>query len=277
MPTLPLDDGTLWYDTFGEGQPLVFVHGGWLNSDMWAPQVDRYASEYRVVTLDLRGHGQTGATDRRRYSVELFADDLERLLDHLDADRPILCGLSLGSMVVQEYLDRHPDAAAGAILAGPIRSMPPVDLPSAMEPMVSPFPALGTSLAFAGPKATFRSMLAAIRASTSGPWLTVDDSVRAESMDAVDGISSGEFRKIFGALYEFDPPTLSGLTTPTLVLHGDREAALVKRQGERLAESIEDGTLTEIPEAGHLVNRDNPGAFNAACSEFLASLTVPAT
>ncbi|MFC6988538.1 alpha/beta fold hydrolase [Haloplanus sp. GCM10025708] len=91
--------------------------------------MDRFAEDFRVVTFDVRGHGRTGVTDRRRYSIDLFAADLRRLLAHLELDRPLLCGLSLGSMVVQSYLDRHPEDARGAILAGPVRSMPPVELP----------------------------------------------------------------------------------------------------------------------------------------------------
>ncbi|MFC7047348.1 alpha/beta fold hydrolase [Halobacteriaceae archaeon GCM10025711] len=272
MPVLALEDGDVWYETVGEGTPLVFVHGGWMNADAWRAQVDRFAGEYRVVTLDLRGHGRTGATDRRRYSVGLFADDLERLLDHLDVERPVLCGLSLGGMVVQEYLARHPDRALGAVVAGPVRSMPPVDLPSAVKPFLSPLPGLAASLSFVGPTATFHSMLASIRTTTGGPWLTVDPAVESWAMDAVGDVSPDEFRKVFSALYTFDPPDLSHVVTPTLVLYGEREAAPVKRQGERIAATVVDGRWREIPGAGHLVNQDNPEAFNAAVGEFLAGL-----
>ena len=126
MAELALEDGTLWYETRGDGRPLVFVHGGWMNGRAWRPQVEHFAGDYRVVTLDVRGHGRTGATDQRRYSIDLFTDDLEALLEHLEIEAPILCGLSLGSMVVQQYLHRHPDRPRGAILAGAVRSMPPV-------------------------------------------------------------------------------------------------------------------------------------------------------
>ncbi len=97
----------------GRGPSLVFVHGGWLNGRTWRSQVEHFADEYRIVTVDVRGHGYTGSTDPKRYSVELFADDLEAVCAELDLERPIFCGLSLGSMVVQEYLARHPDRATG--------------------------------------------------------------------------------------------------------------------------------------------------------------------
>jgi len=97
----------------GSGPPLICLHGGWQDSTSWRPQIRRFADEYSVVTFDLRGHGRTGPTGTRRYSIDLFADDLERLLGHLGIERPTLAGLSIGGMVVQAYLDRHPNGARG--------------------------------------------------------------------------------------------------------------------------------------------------------------------
>lgn len=272
MATLALDDGTLAYDVTGTGPPLVCIHGGWLNSETWQAQVDRFAEDYRIVTFDIRGHGRTGPTEPQSYSVELFADDLECLLDHLAIDRPVLCGLSLGAMVAQVYLERFPGRAAGAVLAGPVRSMPPVALPTGMKALFSPLPALTASLTATGPQATFRSLLASIRAVTGGPWLSVDGSVRSRAVDAVGDMPRSEFRKTFDALYAFEPPALSRVQTPTLVVYGDHEAAQVKRQGRYVASAVDDGRVHSIPDAGHLVNQDQPGAFNATVGEFLAGL-----
>ena len=252
------------------GHHFGFIHSGWLNSDTWRAQVEHYADSYRVITYDIRGHGRTGATDRRRYSINLFVDDLERLLDHLGIARSILCGLSLGSMIVQEYLDRHPDQVARAILAGPIQSMPPVDLPHGMKPFVSPLLALTASLATAGSRATFRSLLGGIQMMTGGPWLTVDPDVRSQAIEMVGGVPRTKFSKIFDALYGFEPPDLSRVATPTHVMYDEHEAAPVKRQGGRIAASVRDGRRQEIPDAGHLVSQDNPKAFNSACADFLA-------
>ncbi|SEV87991.1 alpha/beta fold hydrolase [Natrinema salifodinae] len=277
MAELALADGTIWYETVGDGPPLVFVHGGWMNGRAWNPQVDRFADEYRVVTLDVRGHGETGVTELDRYSIELFTDDLEALLAHLEIDRPLLCGLSLGSMVVQEYLDRHPersDGAAGAILGGAVRSMPPVDLPTPLKPFWSPLPALSASLSLSGPERTFRTMLRSIQATTGERWLSVDPEVRADAIADVGDIAANEFLKIFGALYRYDPPALTDVETPTLVVHGDQEAPPVKRQGRQIASAVADGECLVLSESGHLVNRDRPRTFNAATAAFLDGLAA---
>jgi pimeloyl-ACP methyl ester carboxylesterase len=276
MPTLSLDDGTLWYEVRGSGPPLICLHGGWQDSTSWRPQIERFADEYSVVTFDLRGHGRTGPTGTRRYSIDLFADDLERLLGHLGIERPTLAGLSIGGMVVQAYLDRHPNGARGAVIGGPLQSMPPVKVPQAMKPFMSPLPAIAGMVSTVGPTGTFQSLLASIRATTGGRWLTTDPAVRSQALDSLGNVTADEYLKIFRALYEFDPPDLSHVQTPTLVLYGDREAPPVKRQGERLAETVAAGSWQEIPDAGHLVNQDNPLAFNAACAQFFAGLE-PAT
>ncbi|GAB3665673.1 alpha/beta fold hydrolase [Halopiger thermotolerans] len=299
MPELALEDGRLWYETHGldrdgdqvrnRDRPIVFVHGGWLNGTAWKPQVDHFAADYPTVTLDVRGHGRTGATDADRYSIELFTDDLEALLSHLEIERPVLCGLSLGSMVVQEYLHRHAgpgsrsgaDGAsngavpAGAILGGAIRSMPPVDLPSGTELFLSPGPVLATSLSLTGPKTTFRSLLQSVRATTGQQWLSVEPDVRSAAIESVGEVSRPEFRKVFDALLRYDPPDLTGVDVPTLVVHGEQEAPQVKRQGVQLASALADGRRVTLDDAGHLVNQDRPTAFNAVSEQFLNGLAEP--
>jgi len=272
MPTLSIDDGDLWYDEHGSGPPLVCIHGGWQDADAWDDQVDRFADEYRVVRFDIRGHGRTGATDMRRYSIDQFADDLERLLGHLDVDDPILCGISIGGMVVQTYLDRHPEGARAAVIGGPARSMPPVDVPLPVKQLYSPLPAISAMVSTVGTTATFQWFLASIRATTGGRWLTVDPDVRAEALETIAEIPASEYTKIFRALYRFEPPELSHVGTPTLVVAGAHEAPPVTVQGRRIARTVRNGTYLELADAAHLVNQDNPAAFDDACADFFDAL-----
>ncbi len=272
MTALSLTDGTLWYDDVGDGHPLVFVHGGWLNGRAWKPQLEYFTDEYRVITLDIRGHGHTGSTDADQYSIDLFADDLEAVLEAEALEDPILCGSSLGSMVVQTFLERHPDRAAGAILAGAVRSFPPEGLPTDLKPFVSPMPALASTLSMSGPRTVFRSLLYSVRSTTGKLWLTIDPTVREAALAAVGEIPRSEFRKIFGALYRYEPPSLEGVNTPLLVVHGEHEAGPVKRQGNEIVAAVSEGKRITIEDAGHLVNQDRPQAFNRSVSAFLTTL-----
>lgn len=272
MPTIPIEDGTLWYDEQGSGPPMICIHGGWQDADAWAAQVERFADDYRVIRFDIRGHGRTGATGMRRYSIDQFADDLEVLIDHLDVEQPILNGISIGGMIIQTYLERHPDAARGVVIGGPVQSMPPVDIPPQVKPFMSPLPAISAIVTTMGTRSTFQMLLASIRATVGDTWLTVDPDVRAQALEAIGEIEPAEYTKIFRALYEYVPPDLSHVETPTLVLYGDHEAPPVKVQGENLAGTLPNASFREIADAGHLVNEDNPVAFNEACAEFFATL-----
>lgn len=272
MPTLAVEDDHLWYDEVGSGPPLVCLHGGWMDGDAWEPQVERFAGDFRVIRPDLRGHGRTGPTDPRRYSIGLFTDDLEELLAHLGVERPILCGLSLGNLVAQAYLDRHPESVAGAVLGGPLRSMPPVDVPGWLKHWASPAAGLRTSLSTVGSKATFRSLLGSVRAAQGRPWLSVDAATRERAVECAGRMSRQEFAKVFGAIYRFDPPDLGSVTAPTLAIYGTDESPLVKRQGRRIAAAVQDGAVASIADAAHLVNLDSPVAFNDAVGTFLTDV-----
>jgi pimeloyl-ACP methyl ester carboxylesterase len=175
-------------------------------------------------------------------------------------------------MVIQSYLNRHPDAARGAVIGGPLQSMAGMDFPDSVKQMFSPLPLLNGVLTSVGPKTTYKTLLDSVNAANGGQWLTLADAVRAQAMTAFDSFTTAEFRKVFRAVYNYVPPTLSHVSTPTLVLYGDHEMPLVKRQGERLARTVMTGSHQEIARSGHLVNQDQPKAFNDACAAFFDTL-----
>lgn len=98
-------------DSGGEGTPIVFIHGLGGSHESWSRQAP-LADEFRVVTYDERGSGKTQKA-LGPYSVELLADDLLALLDHLGLDAPVLVGLSMGGGIAQTFELEHPGRARG--------------------------------------------------------------------------------------------------------------------------------------------------------------------
>jgi len=88
-------------------------------------------------------------------------------------------------------------------------------------------------------------------------------------------VSSSEFVKLFRAPYEFVPPGLVHVQTPTLVVYGDHEVPPVKVQGQQFVRTVAAGTLREVAGAGHLVNQDQPRVFNDTCGTALERVTPP--
>lgn len=265
---------SLAYDDDGSGPTLVMLHGAWLSVESWRPQRERFAADHRVVVPDLRGHGRSGPGDRRRYSVDLFAADLEGLLDRIGVDRAVICGLSLGSMVAQAYAARNPERVAGIVLAGAVRTFPPVPIPRALKRLTSPIVPLGGSLSLAGTEPTVRALLAAVQVTTGRPWLAHDPEIRTEAFDTIAATPPAEFRKTFEALYRFEPPSLEAVSAPACVVYGEHEVPAVKRQGRALARRL-DGNVVEVPGAAHLVNRDTPDVFDEALGGVLSAAGGP--
>ena len=112
--TVRAPDGVeIAYDTRGKGDiALVFIHGWACDRSFWREQLDAFASDYRIVSLDLAGHGQSKA-DRTVWSVTSLAGDVQAVVEKLDLKKVILVGHSLGGLVALEAASLMP----GRILA----------------------------------------------------------------------------------------------------------------------------------------------------------------
>lgn len=97
MPKLHLGNIDLYYETAGQGQPILFIHGLGSSGRDWEEQIAFFSRYYQVVTFDLRGHGQSDKP-AGPYSIPLFASDVAQLIEILDIAPVHVVGLSLGGM-----------------------------------------------------------------------------------------------------------------------------------------------------------------------------------
>ena len=248
------------YDIKGNGPLVVFLHGIGGNRHNWDAQVEYFGVEFCAVAWDARGYG---ASDDPPPPLKFcaYADDLARLLDHLDAERAHLVGLSMGGMILQDFYGRYADRVATLALvdtsAGfgsvseevrrdflarrlePLeRGLTPADIaPEVVEVLVAPN---------ATPAARQR-----MRASM--------EALRVDSYkQALHAIITTDFRTV-----------LPHINVPTLVIVGEQDVVTPPSDSAFLAENIPNALLIPIPEAGHLTNIEKPEAFNAQLSMFL--------
>ena len=107
----------LYYETHGEGRPLILLHGGLGNGEMFGPNIAALvAGGHQVILPDLQGHGRTADIDRP-LDVRLMADDIAALVDHLGLDRPDVAGYSLGGGVAMLVAIRHPEKVGRLVAA----------------------------------------------------------------------------------------------------------------------------------------------------------------
>ena len=106
---------SLAYSDRGTGLPLILIHGFPLCRAMWAPQAEALSrANCRVITPDLRGFGQSGSGSGSA-SMELYADDIVALMDHLKIDKAVVGGMSMGGYVLLNLLERYPERVAAPI------------------------------------------------------------------------------------------------------------------------------------------------------------------
>jgi pimeloyl-ACP methyl ester carboxylesterase len=97
--------GTAW-NSWGDGEPIVFIHGVGMNQSVWAPQVEGLRNSFRVITYDMWGHGQSRLnTDAR--DIGDYAQQLVRLLDDLSISRSHVVGHSMGALIALEIAVAH--------------------------------------------------------------------------------------------------------------------------------------------------------------------------
>lgn len=109
------DGEVISYNVYGDGEiTLVFVHGWSCDSRYWREQVPVFSKRYKVVTIDLAGHGHSGQ-NRKMYSLESFAQDVNVVMEDIDAKNVILIGHSFGGEIVSEAARLSPKRVIGII------------------------------------------------------------------------------------------------------------------------------------------------------------------
>ena len=274
MPEINANTVNHYYQIKGEGFPLVFVHGGFVDSGMWEPQFEYFSQSFTVLRYDLRGHGKTGGTPKRDYSIELFADDLEGLLDSLNLKRVILCGLSLGGMVAQAFAIKNIDRLEALIMADTAVSVRLTLSDKIQRYILAPKWAMLAMIRWMSVPRFVDFSFKLARWTRNAEWFGEDPITASYVHQAMLNIPTEEYLKIYDAIYEFDLLDLSRITVPTLILNGEKESKAVFRHTKEMVKWIPQAETVIIPGAGHTSNMENPSVFNDNMDRFLSSLPL---
>jgi pimeloyl-ACP methyl ester carboxylesterase len=237
---------------------VVLLHGLGSSAADWAPQLAAFSRRFRVLAIDLPGHGRS-TRGRGRLRVPRLAREVAQALDALGERAVHLVGLSLGGCVGLELALRDPARVSSLTLVNAFAKLTPSG-PRGVARMLhrlalvcaAPMPVLAAHVARGlFPRPDQRELFAAAVASLgSGSRRTYLASIRA--------------------LATFDARTkLSSIRCPTLVLVGERDATVPRAAGERLAHAIPGARLVVIPDSGHATPYDQPDRFNAVVMEFI--------
>lgn len=254
---------TIAYSDQGTGLPIVFLHAFPLNRTMWATQENALSSQFRIITIDLRGHGESDAP-LWRYTLDQAADDVYALLDQLAIQQALFVGLSMGGYILLVFYRKYAARMKGLILAdtraqadtaegkdgrfqmaqiaykqGP-SAIADIMIPKLLSPMtIHTKPDLVQNV---------RAMIESTRIS----GITGDLMAMAERPDSI--------------------PLLARITCPTQIIVGELDQATPPSDAELMAEKIPGARLAIIPNAAHLTNLEQPEAFNQIVAAFASDL-----
>ena len=116
MPKIITNDFETYYEVHGNGPPLVLIHGVAACHKAWQMQIADFSRYFRVITYDVRGHGNSTESDQRD-SIELFASDLKVLLNNLGVTKAHICGFSMGGLIAQQFAIDYPSTVDKLIIA----------------------------------------------------------------------------------------------------------------------------------------------------------------
>jgi len=137
MLTTTRDGVKIAYEERGTGSPaFVFVHGWTCNRSFFAPQAEAFAKRHRVVSVDLRGHGESDKP-QGVYPISAYADDVAHVIGELKLGKVIAVGHSMGGVTVLQLAVAHPDRVAGIVMVDPAPFTFPPELRAAIQGLVA--------------------------------------------------------------------------------------------------------------------------------------------
>lgn len=254
---------TLAYGDRGTGLPIVFLHAFPLNRTMWTAQAEALSSQFRIITIDLRGHGESDAP-LWHYTLDQAADDIRALLDHLSIQQALFTGLSMGGYILFAFHRKYADRVKGMVLAD---TRAQADTPEGREGR------------FQMAQTAYRQGPAAI-ADIMIPKLLSPATIqtRPEVVQRVRAMIEGnQISGIAGDLMAMaerpdSVPLLKQITCPTQIIVGELDQATPPFDAKLMAEHIPDARLAVIPGASHLSNLEQPDLFTQIVRSFVLDL-----
>jgi 3-oxoadipate enol-lactonase len=262
MPTIDINDTSLYYERTGHGPAMLFVHGMCGDAEVWAHQARRFSDRYACVRYDRRGHSRSARGDMA-ISDALHADDAAALIEALELAPCLLVGSSGGAAIAVEVALRY-----GHLLRGAVFSEPPLfslDPPAGHVAMAELAPRVEHALATAGSRAAVDAFFSF---ACPGLWSMIDDT-RKDRYRANADIGLTDLRS---PSLDVGPAELSAVTTPALVIAGSTSHSTFRSIASQLAAALPDARFVELEGSGHVTYAERPDDFARAVSVFAAEL-----
>ncbi|SFU04767.1 alpha/beta fold hydrolase [Pseudomonas marincola] len=254
------DGCQLHYEEYGEGKPLLLVHGLGSSTLDWEYQIGELARHYHVFAIDLRGHGRSDKP-REAYSMEIFAADVVALIEHLNLPPVHLVGISMGGMIGFQIASQNVDLLSSLTIINSspeVKAKKPADYIQIAKrwtlARVMSLETLGKALG----KLLFpKAEQADLRRKVEERWPRNDKRAYLASLNAIIGWGVREH--------------LARITCPTLVISADKDYTPVALKQAYVSE-MPNARLEVISDSRHATPMDQPLEFNKRLLAFLSEV-----
>ena len=260
MPSAKINYFKLEYTDEGIGRPVVLIHGYRFNRSLWSEQIITLSTAYRVIAPDLRGFGDSDAVPGTA-TMDVMAQDVVLLLNHLGIARATICGLSMGGYVALALYKQLPSRVRALVLAD-TRAQSDTD---EAKPGRYQQAEKALSEGMAGIADAMLPKLLTPETVSKRP--EVVKHVRDMMLQAKPEGAAAALR----GMAERDDQTelLAKITVPTLVIVGAGDAITPVADSEKMHRAIPNARLVILENAGHVSNLERTEQFNDALLEFL--------
>ncbi len=241
--TVTADSAEIYYATYGQGAPVILLHGGLGNSDHWSNQVPALAEHFRVIAIDSRGQGRSTRT-RAPVSYDAMAHDVIAVMDKLELPRASIVGWSDGGEIALKIAIEHPDRVDHLFVFG------------------TNYDVNGSKPRGSQRSATF----AAYAAKSRTDYLKLAKATPRQFDELVDWLLP-VWRNPMG----FTKDQLRGIRATTMVADGDHDEIIVLAQVEEMAQLIPHAKLAVLKDTSHFALWQAPADFNKILLDFLSS------
>lgn len=249
----------IYWDEQGRGAPVLLIMGLGYASCMWHRTRPVLATKYKTIALDNRGVGRSDVPPGP-YPIALMASDAAAVLDAAGIETAHVFGVSMGGMIAQEFALQYPKRVRSLILGctaagGPtaVRAEPEANKMLMAREKMDPEQAAEAAVPFIYYPTTPRK------------WIDEDIAIRRPWFPRAEGYAA----QLQGILAWEACSRLSGITAPTLVIHGESDRLVPPANARIIAERIPGAKLVMIPRASHLFLTDQTEAAHRVILEFL--------
>lgn len=267
---IEVEEGVKVYvEDIGEGQPFVFIHGWPLNHKTFEGQVSELAENgFRFIGIDQRGYGKS---DRpwSRYDYDMAASDIKAVIDHLNLEKFVLAGFSMGGPIAIRYITKFGQENIDKLLlmsaAAPVftqrddfkHNMIPKEMDLIIEQIKRDRPLFlskFTDLLFEKKKSPEFLLWFRMLGLEAAPHATIQSAMALRDEDL-----RGE---------------LPGITVPTAIFHGEKDKICDFALGQEMEKGIPNSVLVPFKYSGHGTYVDEPERFNTELIRFLKSAGI---